>query len=107
MPTEAEFQELIDNTDSEWIQVNGVNGRKFTSRTDENKYILIPAAGYCGYGSVHSVGYYGGVWSSSLHTIYPYSACGLGFNLYNCNTGNNLRYGGRSVRGVLNSKISI
>ena len=100
MPTKDDFQELLDNTDSEWTQVNGVNGRKFTSRTDTSKYIFIPAAGYCGYGSVHYVGNYGGVWSSLLHTIYPYSACGLGFNLYNCYMGNNYRYGGRSVRGV-------
>ena len=100
MPTKDDFQELLDNTDSEWTQVNGVNGRKFTSKTDTSRYIFIPAAGYCGYGSVHYVGNYGGVWSSLLHTIYPYSACGLGFNLYNCYMGNNYRYGGRSVRGV-------
>ena len=100
MPTKDDFQELLDNTDSEWTQVNGVNGRKFTSRTDTSKYIFIPAAGYCGYGLVHYVGYYGNVWTSSLYAIYPYSACGLGFNLYNCLMGSYSRYNGRSVRGV-------
>ena len=103
MPTKAECEELINNTTQEWVKDfngSGVSGRKFTSKTDTSKYIFIPAAGYYGYGSEHYVGNYGGVWSSSLHTIYPYSACGLGFNLYNCYTGNNLRHGGRSVRGV-------
>ena len=70
IPTEAEFQELLDNTDYEWIEDfngTGVNGRKFTSKTDTSKYIFIPAAGYCGNGSVRTVGDYSVVWSSSLY----------------------------------------
>ena len=71
MPTKAEIQELLDNTDYEWIEDfngTGVNGRKFTSRTDTSKYIFIPGAGYCYDGSVSAVGDYGTVWSSSLYT---------------------------------------
>ena len=62
MPTKDEFQELLDNTTNEWVidfNGSGVNGRKFTSKTDKSKYIFIPAAGYCGDGSVGSVGDYG------------------------------------------------
>ena len=71
MPTKAEIQELLDNTDYEWIEDfngTGVNGRKFTSKTDTSKYIFIPAAGYCSGGPVSSVGDYGCVWSSSLYS---------------------------------------
>ena len=72
MPTNAEIQELLDNTDYEWFtnyNGSGVNGTKFTSKTNGNS-IFIPAAGGCSDGSVFVVGNGG----------------------YRC--------GGRSVRGV-------
>ena len=100
MPTKAEFQELLDNTTKEWTQVNGVNGYKFTSKTDTSKYIFIPAAGSCGDGSVDGVGSYGNVWSSSLYTSYPSNAWGLSFGSGNCSMYSLYRCSGRSVRGV-------
>ena len=104
MPTEAEIKELFDNTDNEWVEDyngSGVNGRKFTSKTDETKYIFIPAAGNCYYGSVLDVGYYGYVWSSSLSASYPNYAWYLGFHSDNCYVSyGNDRYDGQSVRGV-------
>ena len=100
MPTETEFRVLIDNTDSEWVTINGINGRKFTSRIDTSKYIFIPAAGYCNDGSVSNVGDSGYVWSSSLYTSYPLSAWYLTFFSGNCYMYNNARYYGLSVRGV-------
>ena len=45
MFTKEQAQELIDNTTYEWTTINGVNGRKFTSKTDSSKYIFLPAAG--------------------------------------------------------------
>ena len=100
MPTKDELKELIDNTDNEWTQVNGVSGRKFTHKTDTSKYIFIPAAGGCGDGSVDGVGLYGSVWSSSLDTSDPSYAWGLGFYSGNCYMDSGDRYYGRSVRGV-------
>ena len=103
MPTKAECQELIYNTTNEWItdyNGTGVNGRKFTSKTDTSKYIFIPAAGYCGDGSVENVDYRGYVWSSSLNTSNPINAWHLDFLSVNCSMGNLSRYYGRSVRGV-------
>lgn len=44
MPTLDEFQELIDNCDSEWTAQNGVYGRKLVSRINGNS-IFLPAAG--------------------------------------------------------------
>ena len=100
MPTQTEWQELLNNTTNEWTQVNGVNGMKFTSKTDETKYIFIPAAGSCGDGSVDGVGGSGNVWSSSLRTSLPTRAWNLGFDSGSCSMYNVYRYYGRSVRGV-------
>ena len=105
MPTEAEIQELIKNTTSEWTQVGDVYGRRFTSKKEgyQNNSIFIPAAGLCNDGSVYGVGRYGYVWSSSLNTSNPDSAWGLGFDSGDCRMGSSgLRYGGLSVRGVRN-----
>ena len=103
MPTIDDFQELIDYTTNEWTRVSGVNGYKFTSKTDASKYIFIPAAGYCGNGSTSDVGSYGYVWSSSLYASSPYSnASYLYFYSTNRYMGSNDRYYGQSVRPVKN-----
>ena len=73
MPTQDELQELTDNTDNEWIcnyNGTGVNGRKFTSKTDTSKYIFIPASGIRSNSSFLFQGSYGAVWSSSLNVDY-------------------------------------
>ena len=71
MPTATEFQELYDNTTNEWVEGyngSGVNGRKFTSKTDTSKYIFIPAAGYRSVSSFYNQGRAGSFWSSSLYS---------------------------------------
>lgn len=70
MPTKADFEELTANTTSTWETLNGVNGRRFTSKTNGNS-IFVPAAGFCGSGSAYGVGSYGGLWSSSLGESNP------------------------------------
>ena len=42
MPTKAEFNELKHNCDWEWTRLNGVEGRKVTSRKNGN-WIFLPA----------------------------------------------------------------
>ena len=104
MPTQTECQELIDNTTNEWIadyNGTGVNGRKFTSKTDTSKYIFIPAAGSNVYGAANGVGSEGYVCSSSLNTSYSDSIWVLNFNSGSCSMfGGVARYYGVSVRGV-------
>ena len=102
MPTKDEFQELLDNTDKLWTTINGVSGYKFTSIKEgyQNNSIFIPAAGYCGSGSVSNVGRNGSVWSSSLYTSNPGSAWYLNFGSGSCGMSSGGRYIGRSVRGV-------
>ena len=70
MPTSAEFQELYDNCNTEWVsdyQGSGVAGRTFTSKIN-GKVVFFPASGYY-YGTTlnyrGSGGYY---WASTLYS---------------------------------------
>ena len=106
MPTKEEFQELLDNTTHEWVtnfNGSGINGRKFTNKSDASKYIFLPAAGmYAGkyFTSGSSYGYY---WSSSLDESYRYQSRGQALLIYDGNVvrvSSYYRYYGHSVRGV-------
>ncbi len=49
MPTKEDFEELIDETINEWVENfnnSGVNGYKFTNKSDHSKYIFLPAASF-------------------------------------------------------------
>ena len=101
MPTQADFQELLNGTTNKWVtnfNGSGVNGRKFTG--SNGNYIFIPAAADCRDGSVDGVGYNGSVWGSSLFTSEPNGAQGLYFDSDLCNGLLTGRYFGLSVRGV-------
>ena len=105
MPTRSDFQELLENTENEWVEDfngTGVNGRKFTSKTDKNKYIFIPASGYrTGY-QWFGAGYFSFVWSSSLYSSNIYTACVLDFDSYSVGVDENrCRVDGLVVRGVM------
>ena len=100
MPTKSDFEELTANTTSVWETLNGVNGRRFTSKTNGNS-IFVPAAGSCGYGSVGGVGSGGGLWSSSLVESDSRGAWGLGFDSGSVGMGNGYRCNGLTVRAVL------
>ncbi len=103
MPTQAQFQELLDNCTNEWTtnyQGKGVAGRIFKSKKNGNT-IFFPAAGYKGSdGKPSYVGSYGYYWSSSLGTDYPGSARSLYFDSSNVSTYGDYRRCGSSVRPV-------
>jgi uncharacterized protein (TIGR02145 family) len=65
LPTKADFQELYDNTDTEWTTINGVAGRKFMKKTDHSIYVFFPASGYYNGTSLNYRGSGGFYWSSS------------------------------------------
>ena len=106
MPTMDEYQELLDNTTNEWVDNysgSGVNGKKFTSKTNGNS-IFIPASGYRLGSSFDHQGRYGRVWSSSLNASAPNFALNLYFFGPRCIGAGN--YGsdrnlGFPVRGVM------
>ncbi len=99
MPTKEQLQELIDGTTSTWTTQNGVNGRLFTSKTNDNS-IFVPAAGYGYNGSMLNVGSGGYLWSSSLYEDGTYDAWLLLFNSGNVGLSHLSRCFGVSVRGV-------
>ena len=101
MPTEAQFQELINGTTRTWDSTN--NCMEFTSTANGNK-LFFPAAGYCREGRVDGFGSFGGYWSSSLNAGSVLSGRSLDFyssgsyGIYNSS-----RYYGFSVRPVKNT----
>ena len=98
MPTRAEFQELLDNCDCEYIIQNGIKGLKVTSRKDSSQSIFLPAAGFY---DNHSLGGSGNYWSSSLITYNPTHAWDFVFTQKNeKKLHNNLRGYGLPVRPV-------
>jgi hypothetical protein len=101
MPTQAEFQELIDNTTAIWTTQNDVNGYLFTASNGNS--LFLPATGFRLNSNLYFPGGEGDYWSSSL-SAYPSSAWYFYFDSdgYNMGHGHD-RYCGRSVRPVRSS----
>ena len=100
MPTEVEFQELIDNCNVVWTDDyngTGIKGRTFTSNVN-GKSVFFPAAGYCIDSSVNNVGSRGYYWSASRYS--SYSAWRLSFGSGSQALYDLYGYYGYSVRGV-------
>lgn len=101
MPTQAEWQELYDNTNGTWHTRNGVKGWLLTA-TNGNS-LFLPAAG-CRWGDQHlSNGSYGEYWSSSFFDLF----CAWYFSIDPATgsyLGNSDRFCGFSVRAVRSAK---
>jgi uncharacterized protein (TIGR02145 family) len=101
MPTEKEFQELIDSCTWTWTTLNGVNGYRVTSNKSgfTDRSIFLPVAGlFSGTGLfyVGSLSYY---WSSSLYTDTRSAWC-VYFSSDDHRTSYDVRCNGLSVRPV-------
>ncbi len=105
MPTQAEWQELLDNCTWTWTTQNGVNGHKVTSKKAgyTDKFIFLPAAGRRDGSYLKSVGYWGNYWLPSLDENHSDGAWVLTFKAGNPPDlgGNRSRLIGFSVRPVL------
>ena len=99
IPSSEQIQELIDNTTSNWIKLDDVNGRLFTSKN--GKSIFIPAAGCALRGSLRGGGSEADVWSSMLGTSDVNYGQYLGFYSGNIGLDYYYRYYGFSIRGVI------
>jgi len=99
MPTDAEWEELIDNCTWTWTTQNGVTGRLVTASNGNS--IFLPAAGNRNDTSFYNAGSRGHYWSSSLITEDPDYAWYVSFGSGDVSRGNNGRYDGRSVRPVI------
>lgn len=105
MPSDDQIEELINSsyTTTEWATINGVYGKKITSKTN-GKTLFLPAAGYRGGGAALSLaGSEGSYWARSLSRRKGdcYYACTLYFYSSNFGLGNDsYRFYGHSVRPV-------
>ena len=105
MPSPSQLYELVDNnnTTTTWTTLNGVYGRRITSKTNGNS-IFLPAAGNYtedGISQAGSAGYY---WSRKAYRRWNGESMSLYFSSEYVITygdyGYNQRYNGRSVRPV-------
>ena len=101
MPSLEQFKELYNSsyTTTTWITMNGVKGRRITSKSNRNS-IFLPAAGGRSDTSLYDAGSDGYYWSRSLSTSDSNSAYYLYFYSSDIYTSYNYRYYGLSVRPV-------
>ena len=103
MPTLDDVKELINNTTSENTVVNGIYGRRFTSKIN-GQSIFMPAAGYRKELEIKDQkgqnvsGYF---WTSTLRVSNSNYAYIMSFDRGNVYSGTNDRYIGQSVRAVI------
>ena len=102
MPTQAEFEELYNNTTNEWTTQNGVIGCLFTAANGNS--LFLPAAGFRVRSGLYGAGSFGYYWLSSLDTDYPNDAWLLYFNPVYCGMGSGGRDAGQSVRPVRSAR---
>ena len=99
MPSKTLQDELRENCSSEWMSVNGVNGRIFTGSNGGS--IFLPAAGYRWNGVLSYAGSYGYYWSSTQYPSYSNDAYYLDFLSGSAYWyGNYYRINGLTVRPV-------
>jgi hypothetical protein len=99
MPTDDEWQELVDSCTWTWITQNGVNG--FEVKATNGRSIFLPAAGCRDDVDLYGVGSNGRYWSSSLHTYYPYGARAMFFSSSDHGMVGSYRNYGTPVRAVV------
>jgi hypothetical protein len=98
MPTIEQFKELIANCTYEWAEEKGINGGKFTSKTNGN-IIFLPAAGLRFGSELHYARAIGHYLSSTLCD--SYSAFNLALFMYFVDTYYNATFSyGYSIRPV-------
>ena len=99
MPTDAEYKELINNSTSIWTVVNGVYGRRYTSRITGNS-IFFPCAGVFGSSRIGLKEEDGFYWSSSLSERGSVEAGRLEFSSDWESISTSDRFSGYSIRPV-------
>ncbi|MBO7466777.1 MAG: Ig-like domain-containing protein [Bacteroidaceae bacterium] len=101
MPSLEQFEELLNNeyTTTEWTTMNGIYGRKITSKTNENS-IFFPAAGDYEGITFNYGGKRGLYWSRTLTLSGDYVAWFMGFYSNDISINNTYRESGLSVRPV-------
>lgn len=98
IPTQEEWQELLDNTTTEWVTLNGVGGRQFTAPNGNS--LFLPAAGRFWDSLPSRGGTYGYYLSASLCVAQPICAWNFNFAADYFSLNADPRCWGLSVRAV-------
>lgn len=104
VPTEAEFQELIDACNTTWItnyNGTGIRGRLFTLKSDPSKTLFFSTSGYLHMTNWFGARSYGYYWSSSLASSYSYYGRNLLFDSSSYYMDSDYRSSGWSIRAIL------
>ena len=101
MPTYLQLKELLDNSDSDWTNVNGVWGRVFKSKTN-GESVFFPATGYRYESTIYNFGTSAEYWSCVTYytTTYGIGLYIEGGDVGNCSIGGKQRCAGHVVRAV-------
>ena len=103
MTKKKQIEELVENATNEESELNGVKGRLFTSKINNNK-LFFPYSGYKSGVDIHGKGMLTYCLSSSLYEhSYNYATTlfsNSDYSQFECSH----RFNGRTVRGVLDKK---
>jgi hypothetical protein len=103
IPTNGQFEELINCCSWEWITLDGVSGYEVTGPNGNS--IFLPAAGYRDHENQYRVGTYGYYWTSSLYEPLPDGAQMIIFASSTRKISYFERSSGFSVRAVVDFSI--
>lgn len=98
MPTDAEYEELIDLCNWEFTDYKGTNGYLVTGPNNETVFIV--AAGFKQGAEAEYIGDYGDYWSSTVVPDLVGAACSLGYSSKAYGRRRYARFAGRSIRPV-------
>ncbi|MCQ2144961.1 MAG: choice-of-anchor D domain-containing protein [Bacteroidales bacterium] len=102
MPSNVEWEELLNNCTLTWTTVNGVNGYKLQSKVPgyADSWIFLPAAGARSQDNLVYVGDNGYYYSSSIALYLPYGMSFLFFSSSSLGANMAVRSNGMSIRPV-------
>jgi len=102
IPSQTEQNELITNCNLTWVQQNGVNGYKLTSKINGNS-IFLPAAGYRSNADLLSVGTKAYYWANTLYAFGTFDAVNLYYERTLVSVG---KYSSRCIGNTIRAVIS-
>lgn len=104
MPSKSEMQELLDETNHEFCTIAGVKGCKFTSKTDESKFIFLPCSGNIQGDYKPDVNWGIYYWTSTVEGAKDWNGYKAAWSLYRGDSGlkldSTMRFYGEQIRAV-------
>lgn len=99
MPTDEEYEELLEYCPFEFTAYNGVNG--YLATGPNNQTIFLVAAGFKQGAEAEYIGDYGDYWSATVVPELIGASCSLGYSSKSIGRRRYARFAGRTIRPVL------